>query len=622
MPEVQVEYRRGERGEPEEMAFAINGTTPGFVIRTQTIADWSVGQVDNRLLDLLDIAATVLASDGLVTRGGTSRPRMGDKWRREFEFTIPVRDYMFWRRQEIRDLLGRTISFLTDDRVSFTFTQAEAFTPKQDYLRFFGANSNVFSGGHVVLFSGGLDSLAGALETLETRDGRVILVTHRSAPKIMPHQDRLAAKLARRYPGRVAYVPIRASFKGDKASERTQRSRSFLFAAFGFVMARIAGLDRLNFFENGVVSQNLPLSPMIVGTMATRTTHALALHKFGELLSLVAGSPFKVLNEFQWLTKKEVVEKIRAHGAEDLISDTVSCNHVVDRTVEFTHCGYCTQCLDRRFGVLAAGMEAADPDEQYETSVLLGSREDRVSIVPALEWTQHSVRLATINDGEFLESFGVELARLKRGYPDLEAEEVVRRSLRLHERHGKAVTAVLNDWAVKKVAELSGGSLPPTCLLRSFMADATAAPRLAEIVGRGAAARLPTSEPSDREATGGPLAVELVKDGARHEVRVRDLGSVFNEPAKPAFALHRQYEEDRSAGLLEDEYRYAPGKTLTPQAGQSVNDVRQNVRRCRAKLAEFHREIHGLDPPEDLLIQSKAQRGYRLDPRADVIRKK
>ena len=55
----------------------------------------------------------------------------------------------------------------------------------------------------------------------------------------------------------------------------------------GFIAARMVGATRVRFFENGVVSANLPISPQVIGTMATRTTHPLALRYFNELLALI-----------------------------------------------------------------------------------------------------------------------------------------------------------------------------------------------------------------------------------------------------------------------------------------------------------------------------------------------
>ena len=43
------------------------------------------------------------------------------------------------------------------------------------------------------------------------------------------------------------------------------------------------GFDLLRFYENGVVSMNLPMSAQVVGTRATRTTHPRVLAGFEQL---------------------------------------------------------------------------------------------------------------------------------------------------------------------------------------------------------------------------------------------------------------------------------------------------------------------------------------------------
>jgi hypothetical protein len=42
-------------------------------------------------------------------------------------------------------------------------------------------------------------------------------------------------------------------------------------------------------------------------------------------------------------------------------------------TVAQTHCGVCSQCVDRRFAVLAAGLEAHDPATLYKPNLLIDS---------------------------------------------------------------------------------------------------------------------------------------------------------------------------------------------------------------------------------------------------------
>ena len=38
------------------------------------------------------------------------------------------------------------------------------------------------------------------------------------------------------------------------------------------------------------------------------------------------------------------------------------------------HCGQCSQCVDRRFAILAAGLEQEDPAEAYKVDLFTGER--------------------------------------------------------------------------------------------------------------------------------------------------------------------------------------------------------------------------------------------------------
>lgn len=622
MSNVRLIVRKGSDAPPDTIAFDVNGPDPSFVIATEKIADWNVSHVDDRLLDLLDVAGAVFAADGIVTRGGSSRPGFGSRWRRELDFDIAVRDPAFWSDDVVRAALAAAVEFLTDDHIEFPFRKSAAPAPRQAYLQFNRASPEPVGAAHVVLFSGGLDSLAGALETLTRERGRVVLVTHRSAPKIISHQDHLADELRRRFGDRVSYVPIGATFKDRKAGERTQRSRSFLFAAFGYVIARTVGADRLNFFENGVVSHNLPLSPQIIGTMATRTTHPYALRKFEELLSLVEGRRFVVGNGFEWLTKTEVVGKLREYGAAELIPQAVSCNHVYDRSKEEPHCGACSQCIDRRFGIVAAGLADDEPETLYETPVLTGDRAEPKSQTMALEWTRHAMRLATMEPAAFEERFGGDVARIARGYPEMAGGEVLRRCFDLQVRHGRTVRRVMEGAAAAHAQDLVGGVLPSTSLLRAFMASATGDPSLADVRGKGHepfAVTVPVSWADGEEEVAGRLVVMLTGEGRLRRIEVKDLGVVEGAPAGPVFALRPQFAADRSEGRAPDDHRYVPAGQMTPEAGESKSAVTQNVRRCRKELAEYYQAVMGCPPECDLLIQNRKGSGYRLDPRVMLV---
>lgn len=628
MSRVSLTINAGNAPERAE-AFDINGPNGGFVIASERIADWNVGAIPDRLLDLLDIAAAVYAADRLVTRGVGTRPGFGNGWRRDLAFEIAVREPGFWNHASVREALTEAVRFLTDDSVTFAFTQSERAPAQDSYLPFAPADHS--EGGqrhgedvHVVLFSGGLDSLAGALEVLEQERGRVILVTHLSAPKIIARQNALAERLRQRYGERVAYVPVEATFRNRKFRESSSRSRSFLFAALGYVIARTAGTDRAHFFENGIVSQNLPLSPMIIGTMATRTTHVAALQRIEAFLRLIDGQRFMIRNRFEWLTKAEVVGKLQTFRAADWIPETVSCNEVWNRSTEHSHCGACTQCLDRRFGIVAAGLAQHEPEDIYETPVLTGERVRLRSKTMALQWTLHALRLGSMDMEAFRERFGGDVARLARGLPDLEPSEVLRRSFELHRRHGFNIQSVLERILAARPGALLDGSLPETSLLRLVVAERTGTPALAEVTAREQdwMVEAPSSDwaGDDDDDIDGRLLVSMTGTGSGQLLTVRGLGSVKGPPAGPAFALRPQFEADQTKGLDPDDHEYVSAGLLTPEGGPSKQAVAQNVKRCRSKLADCYKRIHGVCPPSPLVIQNRQNRGYRLDPLIRLVK--
>jgi hypothetical protein len=172
----------------------------------------------------------------------------------------------------------------------------------------------------VVLFSGGLDSLAGAISELVGIERCVALVSHQSAPKIVSRQRDLVEAL-RAHVGRhrLFHVPVWANKDKAVGKEFTQRSRSFLYAALGFVVARMFGLTRIRFFENGVVSLNLPIVPHVLGARASRTTHPQVLSGFSKLFSALVNESFTVQNPFLWNTKTDIVRMISEHGCAELI---------------------------------------------------------------------------------------------------------------------------------------------------------------------------------------------------------------------------------------------------------------------------------------------------------------
>jgi hypothetical protein len=163
MPEVLVGRGNGN----SSLTIRINGRRPTFRLSTEKIAAALVSPIAPLMEDLLNVVAAVFAADSSVRRGGHTRPEMGADWRRQFDFQVPVRLPDVWSRPDVSDALVRAVTFLTGDDVSFSFVQSHETGPPQGYLEF-DPSAAEFTADEVILFSGGLDSFAGALEALAT----------------------------------------------------------------------------------------------------------------------------------------------------------------------------------------------------------------------------------------------------------------------------------------------------------------------------------------------------------------------------------------------------------------------------------------------------------------------
>ncbi len=251
--------RAGSSGKKNTLRLALSGANENIALQIEDISRRMLADVPSVLTDLLEIAAYVYCADQLVSRGGDTMQNLGADWRRDLKFVIPVREPELWQAPEIRGNLERLLAFMSEDTIRFDFIPAEAPASINRYFNFGSGADASFPAEDVALFSGGLDSLAGAVETLERDGSKLLLVSHQSSTKIAGHQRHLVRELHKRFPGKLLHVPVRITKKGMRTVETTQRSRSFLFAAVAVTVSRLSGLDGIRFFENGVVSFRAPL---------------------------------------------------------------------------------------------------------------------------------------------------------------------------------------------------------------------------------------------------------------------------------------------------------------------------------------------------------------------------
>jgi len=337
------------------------GRNPNVHIRFENVAKVFRQNLSPRLIDFLEIASYVYSADCASPRGKKwTDDDSTEPWSRDFSFVIPVREPEFWAGAEIQCLIEKILNFLSNDKYSFNFVPLERDRPEQAYFNFCDLKDWPFyAPDRVIMFSGGLDSLAGAVEAAAAGT-KLVLVSHRSVSTLDARQNLLFKELRKLYPDQLIRVPVWVNKAETLGREPTQRTRSFLFSALGTLVAQSIRANGVRFFENGVVSLNLPIGQEALQSRASRTTHPLALHLLSTLCSAIVETNFAVDNPFFFKTKTEVVASLEPNQAAPLIGLTCSCSHSMFQTKNQRHCGRCSQCIDRRFATVAAQMQSYD----------------------------------------------------------------------------------------------------------------------------------------------------------------------------------------------------------------------------------------------------------------------
>lgn len=407
------------------------------------------GKLSSRFNDLIRIAGFVLAADGAVLRGRNNEDDDGEKWHRHFRFVIGVDDPSFWNTTGIKDPLEATLGFLSQDTFRFEFVPCGQKRPRQ--LMFAGPQGEPVlpweNVQEISLFSGGLDSFAGAADLIFAQKRNAMLVSHRSATKAIAVQNGLVDDLSRLARLEGCPVPQHVSVtlkRHDKRLrlEHTQRTRSLFYAAIAGAVASLIDRDRVCAYENGIIAMNLPIAGSVVGARATRTAHPRALVGFSKILSVVAGRTLTVDNPFALKSRSDVLQDLASSPALVAAKHTVSCAHVHTQTRMHPHCGVCSQCLDRRFGFLGTRMHEHDSAQSYAVDIAVDPLERPLARDLLLNMISAAYGYAECRSADdFVASHG-EAARAvpflmqARG---LDADAANSAVFDLHRRHGESV---------------------------------------------------------------------------------------------------------------------------------------------------------------------------------------
>ena len=301
------------------------------------------GRISEEAYGLLFLSAIVYAIDRSVDRYKYSV----DGWSREFdvEFTLPTHI----KFQEISEDINRMLSFLTGDywhckfvaEASINYPLFESTTYYDDITQ-------------VNLFSGGMDSLIGAIDYLaSTSDGYLYLSSHydkfMGGPKT--DQKNVLDVLTKQYGAKLKY-DLAVMISPSQSVETSCRSRSLMFLSLATIVAAYAKC-KVVVPENGSVSLNYPLSSSRRAACSTRTTHPVFIMRFQGILEKL-GLNVRVYNPYEFFTKGEMVRNCLD---KDFLLKVVplsnSCGkrkmhqYMYDNRMA-THCSHCMPCMYRK----------------------------------------------------------------------------------------------------------------------------------------------------------------------------------------------------------------------------------------------------------------------------------
>lgn len=323
-------------------------------------------------IDLAVVAAHAHAADTRISRAHESQ----DSWTREIRLVIPVHDPQRWSAAAAT--LTTLLNFLTGDRWTLQFR------PRPErFATIAAANAASLLAPPFTalsLFSGGLDSLIGAIDLLEA-GAEPLFVSHYGEGATSDAQSKLFSGLKKRYPGRPfdrlkVHMVFPDGLVKDVESENSTRGRSFLFIALGALAGTGLGAGfTLRVPENGLIALNVPLDPLRLGSNSTRTTHPFYLARWNDLLAEL-GVAGRVENPYWRQTKGEMAAACASDAAlRDLAPASLSCAHpasarwqgVQGKGIE--HCGYCLPCLIRRAALDRAWGKGADETSYTEADL-------------------------------------------------------------------------------------------------------------------------------------------------------------------------------------------------------------------------------------------------------------
>jgi 7-cyano-7-deazaguanine synthase in queuosine biosynthesis len=312
--------------------------------------------------DLFLVGAAAYCMDKISARADAP-----DAWTRQLQLRFPAREPAGFNDST----LPQALRFLTGDHWQLA-AHSQPADPLAALPPLAAEPSRITTVDAVSLFSGGLDSLCGVIDLLESDSLlRLGLVSHYDGGQATSKQPQLHARLAEYYGAdrvllrrlwlRPAPENARQRAPSPQVAETTTRGRSFLFLTAALALASASGPSVPVYLpENGYIAVNVPLTRARNGSSSTRTTHPHYLKLLSDAASTV-GVSNPLINPYRYKTKGQMLQDSKNQALlHELTSDTVSCSHPEAARMRQRlqgNCGYCFPCLIRRAALATVGWD-------------------------------------------------------------------------------------------------------------------------------------------------------------------------------------------------------------------------------------------------------------------------
>lgn len=326
--------------------------------------------------DFLSIALAVTAADLFITRGDAP-----DGFARRIELSVAIGNTTPWKK--VGPQLALLLNFLSGDAWSIQFLPDGARTPGVKERAAQKHKIDTTKADCVCLFSGGLDSLIGAIDCFA--GNRRPLLVSRASNKDGKYQRTLRAFLPAG-----PTLSVNDDPRADVVAEGSTRTRSLLFLALAACAASAISEVRggstvpLVIPENGFIALNPPMTRRRYGALSTRTAHPHYLSGIQAIFDAV-NIPAIMENPYCFTTKGEAFAACRNQDLiKKLAACTVSCGKWKRANEQ---CGRCVPCLIRRASFHSCKLKDTTPYTSADLKAVLNAKkhdEDLVAVLYAI----------------------------------------------------------------------------------------------------------------------------------------------------------------------------------------------------------------------------------------------